>query len=126
MRYEEKARGFRDLRVWQQAIMLAAEVMKIAAALPPHELYGLGNQMRRSAISVSSNIAEGWGRRGEKEFSRFLDIANGSLCELETQLEIAKICYNIDTLPLIDQCVAIRAQIVAFARSLEKNPRIRK
>lgn len=80
---------FRDLRVWRQAMDLAVAVYRITDTFPKHELYGLSQQMRRAAVSVASNIAEGKGRRHDKEFRQFLFHARGSLLELETQLTIA-------------------------------------
>jgi len=111
--------GFRDLRVWQDAMDLVIKVMKLTESLPHHELYGLGSQIRRSAISVPSNIAEGWGRNGDKEFMRFLDIAYGSLCELDTQLEIMVRYYNTDTKELVQQCESIRKQLFTLHQRLE-------
>jgi four helix bundle protein len=81
--------SFRNLRVWQQAMELTMAVYRSTASFPKHELYGLAQQMRRAAVSVASNIAEGKGRRHDKEFRQFLFHARGSLLELETQLEIA-------------------------------------
>jgi four helix bundle protein len=82
--------SFRDLRVWQEAMALTAEVYKSTASFPKHELYGLSQQIRRAAVSVPSNIAEGKGHYSDKEFSRFLFHARGSLLELQTQLLIAE------------------------------------
>jgi four helix bundle protein len=81
--------SFRDLRVWQDAMKLASETYRITAGFPKHELYGLSQQMRRAAVSVPSNIAEGKGHRTNKGFANFLFHARGSLLELETQIEIA-------------------------------------
>jgi len=81
--------SFRDLRVWQQAMNLAVAIYRSTEAFPKHEVYGLTQQMRRAAVSVPSNIAEGKGRRHDKEFRQFLFHARGSLLELETQLAIA-------------------------------------
>ena len=78
------ASSFRDLRVWQQAMDLALETYRATGAFPKYELYGLAQQMRRAAVSVASNIAEGKGHRSDKEFQRFLFHARGSLLELET------------------------------------------
>ena len=64
--------SFRDLRVWQEAMKLAGEIYKSTAAFPKHEAYGLSQQIRRAAVSVPSNIAEGKGHRSDKEFSHFL------------------------------------------------------
>lgn len=82
--------SFRDLRVWQDAMKLACDVYTATAAFPKHEVYGLTQQMRRAAVSVPSNIAEGKGHRSNREFSRFLFHARGSLLELHTQLLIAQ------------------------------------
>jgi four helix bundle protein len=81
--------SFRDLRVWNEAMALTIEVYKSTVGFPKHELYGLTQQMRRAAVSVPSNIAEGKGHYSDKEFSRFLLHARGSLLELQTQLLIA-------------------------------------
>ncbi len=69
---------------------LVFQVYKATGEFPGHEQYGLASQIRRSAISIPSNIAEGHGRKSEKELIRFLDIAKGSIFELDTQMEIAK------------------------------------
>lgn len=84
------AASFRDLRVWQQAMKLTASVYKHTIGFPRHELYGLSQQIRRAAVSIPSNIAEGKGHRSDKEFLRFLLHARGSLLELQTQLLIAQ------------------------------------
>jgi four helix bundle protein len=81
--------SFRDLRVWQEAMKLTTEVYRTTAGFPKHETYGLSQQIRRAAVSVPSNIAEGKGHRSDKEFVRFLLHARGSLLEVQTQLLIA-------------------------------------
>ena len=81
--------SFRDLRLWQQAIELALSVYRSTDTFPKHELYGLAQQMRRAAVSVASNVAEGKGRNSDKEFRQFLFYSRGSLLELETQILIA-------------------------------------
>jgi four helix bundle protein len=83
------ASSFRDLRVWQQAMEMALAVYRGTERFPKHELYGLAQQMRRVAVSVASNIAEGKGRWSDKEFRQFLFHARGFLLELETQILIA-------------------------------------
>jgi four helix bundle protein len=81
---------YRNLVAWQKAMDLAAAVYRATAQFPREERYGLTSQARRAAASIPSNIAEGQGRRSsDDEFVRFLQIALGSLCELETQLELA-------------------------------------
>ena len=84
------ASSFRDLRVWQEAMKLTTEIYKSTSAFPKHELYGLSQQIRRAAVSVPSNIAEGQARLSTGEFKHFLGNARGSLMEIETQLLIAR------------------------------------
>ena len=86
----EKIRSYKDLIVWQKAIQLVILIYKITEQFPKEELYGLTSQIRRSAISVPSNIAEGTGRSTRKDYKQFARIALGSVNELETQLIIAK------------------------------------
>jgi four helix bundle protein len=81
--------SFRDLQIWQKAMQLAVAVYRLTDAFPREERYGLTSQIRRSAVSIPSNIAEGQGRTNLGEFRQFLGIARGSNCELQTQLEIA-------------------------------------
>jgi four helix bundle protein len=81
---------FQDLRIWQDAMDLTVEVYRATGDFPKHEIYGLASQMRRAAVSVPSNIAEGKGHRSDPEFVRFLLHARGSLLELQTQLLIAR------------------------------------
>ena len=83
-------KSFRDLVVWQKSIQLAVGVYRLTKDFPRDEQYGLTSQMRRSAVSVSSNIAEGHGRLNRGEYRQFLGIARGSNFEVQTQLEIAR------------------------------------
>jgi len=85
-----KIHSYKDLVVWQKAMDLVSLIYKLTANFPNSELYGLSSQMRRAAISIPSNIAEGRRRGHKKEFLQFLFNAYGSGAELETQLEIAK------------------------------------
>ena len=102
-------RHFKELLVWQRAIDLVAEVYKLIRFLPTEEVYALSSQMRRSAVSIPSNIAEGQQRRTTKEFIHFLSIARGSCAELETQFYICvKLGYLeesqiVHVLDLIDE-----------------------
>ena len=82
-------RTFRDLVAWQKGMELVRAIYRLTQHWPPEETYGLTSQIRRAAVSVPSNIAEGHGRRADRELARFLGIAHGSLMEVETQLEIA-------------------------------------
>ncbi len=83
-------KSYRELLVWQKGIDLAVRVYKLTSAFPDNEKFGLVSQMRRAGYSISSNIAEGYGRKDSKDFTRFLKIALGSSYELQTQVEIAK------------------------------------
>ena len=79
-----------DLKVWNKAMNVAVETYKLSADFPVGEKYGLISQIRRSAVSIPSNIAEGWGRNYTKSYIQFLNYSRGSLLELETQIIIAK------------------------------------
>jgi four helix bundle protein len=87
---EQALRGYRDLRAWQQAMALVTKIYRITRAFPKEELYGLVSQIRRAAVSIPSNLAEGHGRNSRNEFRQFIGQARGSLSEVETQLEISK------------------------------------
>lgn len=82
-------KSYQELETWQVAMKLVGEVYRVSRTLPKEELYGLTNQLRRAAVSVPSNIAEGQGRNSTADFLRHLSIARGSLYEVETQLLIA-------------------------------------
>jgi carbamoyl-phosphate synthase large subunit len=84
------ATHFRDLKVWQLAMQLAKTVYQLTAEFPGEERFGLSAQLQRSAVSVPSNIAEGNGRGGTREYHRFVGIALGSIAELQTQLLLAQ------------------------------------
>ena len=84
------ANSFRDLTVWQRAIQLTVAIYKLTEQFPKTEVFGLTSQLRRSSVSVASNIAEGYGRGTRGEYVHFLGIARGSNCELQTQLVISK------------------------------------
>ncbi len=85
-----KIESYRDLEVWKKAIILVTEIYAISKDFPKEEMYSLTNQIRKAAVSIPSNIAEGWGRNKTKEYIQFLRIARGSLLEVETQLIIAR------------------------------------
>ncbi|MFZ2300232.1 MAG: four helix bundle protein [Candidatus Moraniibacteriota bacterium] len=87
----KKINSYKDLIVWQKALQLVAAVYELTAAFPSQEMYGLTSQMRRAAVSIPSNIAEGSRRSTQKDFRHFLLIAYGSGSELETQIEVVKI-----------------------------------
>ncbi len=83
-------KSFTDLIVWQKAVALSIKIYKITESFPKSEIYGLTNQIRRSSVSIPSNISEGALRNSNKEFVQFLSIALGSTAELKTQIIIAK------------------------------------
>ena len=85
-----KSQSYRDLIAWQKALALVTEVYRLTESFPSHELYGLTSQIRRAAVSVVSNIAEGQARNSRREFLQFLSHAKGSLVEVETQLFVAR------------------------------------
>ncbi len=84
-----KTQSFKDLIVWQKAYKLVLEIYTITKDFPKPETYGLPQQMRKAAVSIPSNIAEGYGRKHKAEYNQFLSIAYGSLLELETQYLLA-------------------------------------
>ena len=85
-----KVKCYEDLVVWQKAMLLAKRVYCLQRSFPKEEVYALGDQIRRAAVSVPSNIAEGFGRESDKDFRHYLSIARGSLCEVKTQLQLAE------------------------------------
>jgi len=85
------AHSFRELVVWQRAMQLTVAIYRLTQEFPREEVYGLTSQIRRSSVSLPSNIAEGHGRLNTGEYRQFLGIARGSNCELQTQLEIARV-----------------------------------
>lgn len=82
-------KSYRDLKVWQRAMEIAEETYKLTACFPKEEMYGLVSQMRRASVSIASNLAEGSARRTRGEYIRFVNIASGSVAELETQLMLS-------------------------------------
>lgn len=111
--YMTNSSNFKDLRVWQQSMELAKSVYLVSKHIPDEERFGLTQQIRRCAVSVPSNIAEGQAR-GTKEFLHFLNISKGSLSELETQLILAK---NLGFIPSNDSS-EILIQIESLQRQL--------
>lgn len=81
--------NYKELKLWQKSVDLAVRIYEVTASFPKEEIYGLTSQIKRSAVSIPSNIAEGAGRNTKKDFNNFLGISVGSSCELDTQLIIA-------------------------------------
>lgn len=90
MNSEQKINNFKDLKIWQKAVGLVKIIYQVSNNFPHQETYGLVSQIRRAAVSIPSNIAEGFMRRHNKEYKQFLYIALGSLAELETQIIISE------------------------------------
>lgn len=115
------ASDFKDMVVWQRAMDLVTAIYKLTRHFPSEERFGLTNQIRRAAVSIPSNIAEGHGRRSDNDFIRFLKIANGSRQEVETQMYLAKELgfVNDDDLGLpLSQLEEIGRLIFGLVRSL--------
>jgi four helix bundle protein len=113
--------SFRDLRVWQSAMKLAGNIYRATAEFPKHELYGLSQQMRRAAVSVPSNIAEGKGHHSNRGFASFLFHARGSLLELQTQVEIAQDLHYLpeeDSRHLLAEAAAVGRSLSGLINSL--------
>lgn len=114
---------YKSLEVWKKSILLCKEVYLLTQKLPKEETYVLSDQMRRAAISIASNIAEGQGRESKKEFLKFLSISRGSLCELETQCIIAieiGLLNDEDVSEILSLCSEIGKMIRALANYLSK------
>src|SRR5690348_11071812 len=106
--------SYQDLRVWQHAIQLALSICRATEMFPKHEVYGLSQQMRRTAVPIASNIAEGKGRDTDNEFRQFLFTARGSLLELDTQILIACELHYLQS----DACGVLREQTKQVGKSL--------
>ena len=112
-----RGNSYRDLEVWKKSMQLVLDVYRCTRSFPKEELYGLVLQIRRCAVSIPSNIAEGYGRYGTGEFVRFLQIATGSLCELHTQVEIAQNLHYL-TDSLYEHLSVISGEIERMLNSL--------
>ena len=116
-------KSYQDLRVWKEAMRLTVEVYKLTEMFPTHERYGLVSQLRRSAVSVPSNIAEGHARLSTRDYLRHISIAFGSLAELETQLHLSRELglANDQTIGEILNCAAsLGRQIRSLSKSLRQ------
>jgi four helix bundle protein len=113
---------FREIKAWQKAMNFVTKLYRSTRSFPHEELFGITSQMRRSAVSIPSNIAEGFGRNSSNEFKRFLQISMGSLFELQTQLEISKNLEYINETSfneLYQDLREIEAMLSAFIKSLK-------
>ena len=116
-------KSFKDLIVWQRAMDLAANVYRLSKKLPKEETYALGDQMRRAASAIPSNISEGFGRETKKDYANFLAIARGSVFETETQLLLSvRVGYLAETeiqpaLALLAEVGKMLNSVIAMLRS---------
>ena len=115
-----KKHNFREIKIWQEALLLVKDVYLLTANLPKEEKYGLTSQINRSAVSIPSNIAEGSGRFSNKEFVRFLEIAISSSYELETQLILVEELFNLATNETIEKLHALQNRIGGFMRQIRE------
>ena len=115
-------RDFRELKVWEKAHHLVVAVYKSTAVFPDREAYGLTSQMRRCAVSIPANIAEGCGRRGDPELAHFLGIAMGSASELEYYILLTReleILAEADATVLMERVVEVKRMLAAFLQKLK-------
>ncbi|WP_177765873.1 four helix bundle protein [Flavobacterium sp. I3-2] len=115
--------NFEKLKIWEKAMEIAVEVYEISSLLPKDEKFNLIHQIKKCAVSIPSNIAEGAGRNYNKEFIQFLGIANGSTFELITQLILAKRLNLVDNekiQPIIDKLIEVSNMNFALKKSLNK------
>ncbi|HXJ94004.1 MAG TPA: four helix bundle protein [Terriglobia bacterium] len=118
--------SYRQLEVWQKAVALVTEIYQITRSFPREELYGLTSQVRRAAVSIPANIAEGWGRNMTRDYVQFLRVARGSLLELETHLVVARNLKFIEAITLqrsAEQTQEINRMLNGLIRSLEHSAR---
>jgi four helix bundle protein len=118
--------SFRDLQVWQRGMQIVESVYRVSGGFPKAETYGLTGQLRRAAVSVPSNIAEGHGRASTKEYLRHVAVAQGSLAEVETQLELAaRLGYVSDSelSPIQKECDYLGRQLHLLRDALVKRLR---
>ncbi|MGH2558295.1 MAG: four helix bundle protein [Thermomicrobiales bacterium] len=114
--------SYRGVMAWQKAMDLAVNVYDASRNWPKEELYGLTSQLRRAAVSIPANVAEGKGRGGNAEYPRYLGIAYGSLCELETHLYLAQRLAYIDS-QLLKQLLAQTTEVARLLHGLMKSQR---
>ncbi len=113
-------KSYKELKVWQRSIELVKEVYEVTKKFPKSEVYGLSIQMRRAAVSIPSNIAEGYLRKNLKEYLQFLRVAYGSAAELETQIIITKDLYqNVDYQKAESLLEEVQKMLNAMIKKLE-------
>ena len=116
------SRAHRKLDVWKKSMTFVKDIYQATESFPKSEIYGLISQMRRAAVSIPSNLAEGAARKGKKEFKQYLNIAQGSISELDTQIELASMLKYIDENlynNLMDGLNTISKMLFGLSRSLK-------
>ncbi len=116
-------KNYRDLRVWQLGVEVTADVYRLTASFPKHEIYALTSQTCRAAVSIAANVAEGHERRSTKEFLHFLSIVQGSRGELETLLYIASqwnYCTTAQTEPLLAKLNELGKMLRGLQKALKR------
>jgi len=114
------SQSFRDLQAWQRAMQLTVTIYRLTQGFPREETYGLTSHIRRAAVPVPRNVAEGQGRLHPREFLQFLGVARGSICELQTQLEIAR-SLQFGNPELIEEAEGLSHKIGKMLYSLLKS-----
>lgn len=120
---ERSIQSFMDLRVWKEAMELVELCYQLSKGFPKDEMYGLTSQLRRAAVSVPANIAEGYGRDVRGSYVQHLKIAQGSLRELQTHILLAervKIAASVDTKPVMERCETVAKMLNGLIRSLQR------
>jgi four helix bundle protein len=118
-------KNYKELKVWQKAYRLCLDIYRFSREFPKEERFGLTSQARRAAVSIPSNIAEGYGRKSTADYVRLLYIAYGSLCELETQIMLAGDLSYLDDRTfskLIENLSEVERMLKALIQSLENKP----
>ncbi|MBK9509346.1 MAG: four helix bundle protein [Cytophagaceae bacterium] len=115
-------KSYRELLIWQKSILVVTNIYKLTRDFPKEELFGITSQMRRCAISIPSNIVEGFGRKSQGDFKRFLNISLGSIYELQTQIEISQNLEYLNTENykyLMESCVELEKMMNSLVSKIK-------
>ena len=115
----DRTKSYQELLIWQKGIEIAHDIYSICKKLPKDEHFGICSQMQRAAVSISSNIAEGYGRNGKKELIQFLHISFGSLNELETQLIIVNKVYGMPVYKITEKIIEEKKMLQGYLKKLK-------
>ncbi len=120
---DQQIKSYRDLRVWREAMELAAEIYRLTAQFPRDEAYGMTSQVRRAVVSIAANIAEGYGRESTGAYIQFLKVSQGSLKEAETLMLLAEkveLVSHDKVASVLERCDALGRMLNGLIRSLQK------